>query len=150
MEAWMRLRLEKGYLHVGSDTNGRTTPLDVGMASIVAKRKDDFIGKRSLTLTFATSPEREQLIGLIALEGTLQVGGRILAPGQTKPPCPTEGYVTSACFSPSVGQSIGLALLERGYARHGEVVSVYAGGATTPCRVSNPTFYDPSNERLQA
>ena len=149
IEAWMRLRLEKGYLHLGTDTNGRTTPLDVGMASIVAKRKEDFIGKRSLTLSFATSPEREQLVGLIAVEGTLQVGGRILAQGQSKPPCLTEGYVTSACFSPSVGQSIGLALLERGYTRYGEVVSVYCAGTTIQCRVSNPNFYDSGNERLQ-
>jgi len=150
LEAWLRLRLEKGYLHLGSDTNGRTTPLDVGMAGIVAKRKEDFIGRRSLTLPFATSAEREQLVGLVALEGTLQVGGRILAPNHQQPPCPTEGYVTSACVSPSVGQSIGLALIERGYVRHGEVVSVYGGGAVVRCRISNPVFYDPANERLQA
>jgi len=150
MEAWLRLRLEKGYLHIGSDTNGRTTPLDVGMAGIVAKRTDDFIGRRSLTLPFAISPEREQLVGLVALEGTLQVGGRILAPGATSPPCPTEGYVSSACFSPSLGQSIGLALIERGYARNGETVSVYCEGNIVRCRISNPTFYDPSNEKLQA
>jgi len=151
LEAWLRLRLEKGYLHLGSDTNGRTTPLDVGMADIVAKRKDDFIGKRSLTLAFATSPEREQLVGLTALEGgTLQVGGRVLSPGHSKPPCPTEGYVTSACFSPSVGQSIGLALIERGRARQGETVSIYCGGAPVRCRISGPTFYDPANEKLQA
>jgi sarcosine oxidase, subunit alpha len=150
IEAWMRLRLEKGYLHLGSDTNGRTTPRDVGMAGIVAKRKDDFIGKRSLTLAFATSPEREQLVGLIALQGTLEVGGRILASGHVKPPCPTEGYVTSACVSPSAGRSIGLALIERGYARQGETVSVYCGGTIIPCRISTPVFYDPTNERLQA
>lgn len=150
LEAWLRLRLEKGYLHLGSDTNGRTTPLDVGMADIVAKRKDDFIGKRSLTLTFATSPEREQLVGLISLEGTLQVGGRALSPGHSKPPCPTEGYVTSACFSPSVGQSIGLALIERGRARQGETVSIYCGGTPVRCRITSPTFYDPANEKLQA
>jgi sarcosine oxidase, subunit alpha len=146
IEAWMRLRLEKGYLHLGSDTNGRTTPLDVGMAS---KRTDDFIGKRSLRLSFATSPEREQLVGLTA-EGPLQVGGRILQPGRTSAPSPTEGYVTSACFSPSVGQWIGLALLERGHSRKGETVSVYCGGKTVRCRVTNPTFYDPDNRRLQA
>jgi sarcosine oxidase subunit alpha len=150
MEAWLRLRLEKGYLHLGSDTNGRTTPLDVGMASIVAKRKDDFIGKRSLTLAYATSPEREQFVGLVALDGTPQVGGRILAPNQVKPPCPTEGYVTSACVSPSVRQSIGLALIERGYARQGETVSVFCDGNIVRCRISNPAFYDPRNERLQA
>jgi sarcosine oxidase, subunit alpha len=149
MEAWMRLRLEKGYLHLGSDTNGRTTPLDVGMANIVAKRQDDFIGKRSLSLAFATSPEREQLVGLVALEGALQVGGRILSPGHTRPPCPTQGYVTSACFSPAVRESIGLALIERGAARLGETVSVYCLGTLIRCRIASPTFYDPANERLQ-
>ena len=149
MEAWLRLRLEKGYLHLGSDTNGRTTPLDVGMAGIVAKRKDDFIGKRSLSLAFATSPEREQLVGLLALEGSLQVGGRVLAPNHTRPPCPTEGYVTSACFSPFVRESIGLALIERGHARQGETVSVYCAGNIIRCRITKPVFYDPSNARLQ-
>jgi sarcosine oxidase subunit alpha len=150
MEAWLRLRLETGYLHLGSDTNGRTTPLDVGMAGIVAKRTDDFIGKRSLKLAFATSPEREQLVGLVALDGTLQVGGRILAPNQAKPPCSTEGYVTSTCFSPSVRESIGLALIERGYEREGETVSVYCDGHIVRCRISKPVFYDPSNARLRA
>jgi sarcosine oxidase subunit alpha len=150
MEAWLRLRLEKGYIHVGSDTNGRTTPLDVGMASIAAKRRDDFIGRRSLSLPFATSNEREQLVGLMAVDEALHVGGRILAAGHRSPPCPTEGYVTSACFSPSVGRSIGLALLQRGHQRHGEIVSVYSAGATVRCRVCNPTFYDPKNERLYA
>jgi sarcosine oxidase subunit alpha len=150
LEAWLRLRLEKGYLHLGSDTNGRTTPLDVGMAGIVAKRKDDFIGKRSLSLAFATSPEREQLVGLVPLEGKLEVGGRILASNYAKPPCPTDGYVTSACFSPSVGHAIGLALLERGHARLGETVSVYSEGTVIACRVSNPVFYDPENQRLQS
>ena len=149
IEAWMRLRLEKGYLHLGSDTNGRTTPLDVGMAGVVAKRADDFIGKRSLSLAFATSPDREQLVGLTT-EGPLQVGGRILPPGRTSAPSPTEGYVTSACFSPAVGQWIGLALLERGHSRQGETVSVYCGSRTVRCRVTHPTFYDPGNQRLQA
>lgn len=150
MEAWLRLRLEKGYIHLGSDTNGRTTPLDVGMGSIVAKRRDDFIGKRSLRLSFATSKEREQLVGLTALVGTLLVGGRIMAPGYDRAPCPTEGYVTSACYSPSLGQSIGLALVERGHQRAGEMVSVYCGGTIVDCRISNSTFYDPDNERLHA
>jgi sarcosine oxidase, subunit alpha len=150
LEAWLRLRLEKGYLHLGSDTNGRTTPLDVGLASVVARRKDDFIGKRSLLLPFATSTEREQLVGLMAIDGALEVGGRILSAGFARPPCPTDGYVTSACFSPSVGKSIGLALIERGFTRLGETVSVYSQGKTLRCQITKPTFYDPDNQRLQA
>jgi sarcosine oxidase subunit alpha len=148
VEAWLRLRLEKGYIHIGSDTNGRTTPLDIGMASQVARRPDDFIGKRSLRLSFAESREREQLIGLMGLKGTFQVGGRILAAGFTHVPCPTEGYVTSACYSPSLDSFIGLALLTRGREREGEVVSVYNAGKIMRCRVCSPTIYDPKSDKL--
>ena len=150
LEAWLRLRLEKGYLHVGSDTNGRTTPLDIGMAGIVAKRQDDFLGKRSLSLPFATSSEREQLVGVIAVDGMLKPGGRVMAEGHLHPPCPTRGYVTSACFSPSLGQSIGLALLERGRELDGSMLRIYSSGQIVRARVCNPTFYDPCNARLQA
>jgi sarcosine oxidase subunit alpha len=148
LEAWLRLRLEKGYLHMGSDTNGRTTPLDVGMAGVVAKRKDDFIGKRSLSLAFARSLQREQLVGLVGLDGVLEVGGRVLAAGHEKPPCPTQGYVTSACFSPSLLQSIGLALVERGFAREGETVSIYSQGGIVRGQIVKPGVYDRGNERL--
>jgi sarcosine oxidase subunit alpha len=149
-EAWLRLRLEKGYLHLGSDTNGRTTPLDIGMAGIVTKRTDDFIGKRSLRLASATSEDCEQLVGLRAFEGILQVGGRVLSTGYTRAPCPTDGYVTSACFSPSVGSFIGLALIERGQQRLGETVLVYCSGTVVSCEISIPGFYDPDNRRLHA
>jgi len=150
MEAWLRLRLEKGYIHLGSDTNGRTTPLDLGMGDIVSKRKDDFIGKRSLELSFAVDVRREQLVGLIATRGVLETGGRILAKAHVRPPCPTEGYVTSACESPSLQRSIGLALLEQGHQRTGEKVRVLCGKNLIECLVCEPTFYDPKNERLHA
>jgi glycine cleavage system aminomethyltransferase T len=41
-------------------------------------------------------------------------------------------------------------LIERGRARQGETVSIYCGGTSVRCRISNPTFYDPANEKLQA
>jgi sarcosine oxidase, subunit alpha len=84
------------------------------------------------------------------LNGTIKVGGRILAHGHTRVPCPTDGYVTSACYSPSLGCSIGLALLERGYERDGETIVVFSGGAIVRCRVCGPNFVDPKNDRLQA
>jgi sarcosine oxidase, subunit alpha len=150
MEAWLRLRLEKGYLHVGSEINGRTTPLDIGMCSEVSKRQGDFIGKRSLGMAFAKSIDREQLVGVVTLDGTLQVGGRILSPGYCRPPCPSEGYITSACHSPTLGRYIGLALLKRGRQRLDETVSVYSGGRIVRCRVCDTRFFDPKGERLHA
>jgi sarcosine oxidase subunit alpha len=56
--------------------------------------------------------------------------------------------VTSACFSPSLGQSIGLALVERGFAREGETVSIYSEGKLVRGRIVKPGVYDRGNERL--
>lgn len=149
MEAWLRLRLEKGYIHVGADTNGRTTPDDIGMAALVRNKQADFIGKRSLNLPYGRNPVREQLVGVKALRGRLEVGGRVLAAGHSLPPCPSEGYVTSACDSPAAGGSIGLALIERGFARLGEAVRIYCGGRLVEAEICPAAFYDPEGGRLK-
>jgi sarcosine oxidase subunit alpha len=56
--------------------------------------------------------------------------------------------VTSACASPTLGRSIGLALLERGFQRKGETVTVFDAGREFEARVVAPAFYDPSGERM--
>ena len=49
MEAWLRLRLEKGYPIVGIDTDGTTVPDDLGPSNW-QKKVANFIGRRSLAL----------------------------------------------------------------------------------------------------
>jgi len=150
MEAWLRLRLEKGYIHLGSDTNGRTTPDDIGMGNIAARKENDFIGKRSLSLTFNRSRDRERLVGLVADGDGLEVGGRVLAPGSSGVPCRTVGYVTSACYSPAAGTWIGMALIERGNERQGENVLIRCSGNIVEAQIRKPCFYDADNARLKA
>lgn len=149
MEAWLHLRLEKGYLHLGADTNGRTTPLDIGMGIVVAKKQTDFLGKRSLFLPFNQSEKREQLVGLKPVDGRIQIGGRILADGHTQVPCPSIGNVTSAGETPTVG-NIGLAVIEAGFSRMGDTVHIYANGEVSTAEICSPVFYDPENQRLNA
>ena len=149
MEAWLRLRLEKGYLHLGSDTNGRTTPFDIGMGRIVARKQADFLGKRALTLPFNRSENREELVGLKPIGAPIRIGGRILSDGHDKVPCPTIGNVTSACDSPSAG-NIAMALIENGSKRMGDRVKIYAEGQITEAEICSPVFVDPENERLRA
>ena len=67
IDAWMLLRTEKGYLHVGSDTDGTTTPDDIGWGHI-HRRADDFVGRRSLLRPANTRADRFQLVGLEVLE----------------------------------------------------------------------------------
>jgi sarcosine oxidase subunit alpha len=151
MEAWLRLRLEKGFIHIGTDTDGRTTPDDIGFGAMAARKSGDFLGKRSLSLPYMASVGREQLVGLrTSGPARLEVGGRIFAPGHAMPPAPTEGRVTSACFSPSVDDWIGLALLENGRARRGEKVTIHQSGRQIEATVVAPVFYDPSGSRMQA
>jgi len=64
MDALLQLRLEKGFLHVGTDTDGTTVPDDVGWGQIAAKKTRDYIGRRSLGLPAHIKPDRLQLVGL--------------------------------------------------------------------------------------
>jgi sarcosine oxidase, subunit alpha len=65
------LRAEKGFIIVGQETDGTTTPVDLGMDWIVSKQKKDFIGKRSLSRTDTSRPDRKQLVGLLPEDPTL-------------------------------------------------------------------------------
>lgn len=147
VEAWLRLRVEKGYMHVGTDTNGQTTPLDIGMDRVVARKRADFIGKRSLGLATAADGDREQLVGLRSTAAPLEVGARVLEDGGSRPPCNSIGCVTSAYSSPASGH-IAMALIRRGRSRMGERVHVYSGGRVREAEVCPAAFLDPANERL--
>jgi sarcosine oxidase subunit alpha len=60
--------------------------------------------------------------------------------------------VTSAAYSPTLGHSIALALLQRGTSRHGERLVVHdpVRGADVEAEVCNPVFVDPEGARLRA
>ena len=64
-EALHVLRAEKGFIVIGDETDGTTTPIDVGLDGLVSKKKADFIGKRSLEQSYLKGPDRKQLVGLL-------------------------------------------------------------------------------------
>lgn len=146
IEALMLLRTEKGYLHVGVDTDGTTLPDDVGMAGAVAKKVSDFVGRRSLSRSEATRPGRLQFVGLASLDGVLPVGAQAL--GGDAPPCDSDGFVTSSYMSPALGKPVALGLIRDGRRRVGETIVLYDMGRRMRATITGPTFYDPNGERL--
>ena len=150
LEALLVLRTEKGYLHVGSDTDGMTNALDVGFAGIVSKKQSDFIGKRSLLRAGDQRKDRRQFVGLEPLNDNenLQPGAHFVTPHDAGRR--SLGIVTSACFSPTLRRVIGLGLLERGFERKGETVAVFDDGRTFDVRITDPAFYDPGGEIMNA
>jgi sarcosine oxidase subunit alpha len=146
VEALMTLRIEKGYLHVGADTDGTTYPADCGFAAAVARRADDFVGKRSMRRADATRPGRLQLVGLLpqAAADELRAGAHLVAADGG-----SDGHVSSACWSPALGRAIGLAMVRDGRARMGEPVTVDDLGRRLAARIVQPVFVDPEGARLR-
>ncbi|PSC04611.1 sarcosine oxidase subunit alpha family protein [Alsobacter soli] len=150
VEAWLRLRLEKGYIHVGSETDGNTLPDDIGFGPALAAKPGDFVGRLSLLRENALDPDREQLVGLESLDGDkLPVGGCLFRGPAFNPPVEKLGRVTSSAFSPALGHPVALGLLKRGRSRHGEVLNVFSQGWIGRVRVTSPVFYDQKGERLR-
>jgi len=149
-EAMSTLRIEKGHVVVGPEADGRTTADDLGLGKLVSPAKA-CIGKPLLARPALTAPERWQLVGLTAIDGTIPRGGKLVADPEQAAPIPMQGHVSSWCWSPNLGASIGLALLARGRARHGETLWAVSplADARVKVRVGPPCFIDPEGERLR-
>ncbi len=147
IEALEILRTEKGYLHIGTDTDGTTLPGDVGFARAVDGKRANFVGRRSLLRPAARHPDRLQLVALSPKDGRTQlpVGAQISA---AMPPTRTEGHITSSYFSPSLGVPVALGMLVGGSRRLGDAVRVHHLGATIEAVVVKAPFVDPTGSRL--
>jgi heterotetrameric sarcosine oxidase alpha subunit len=150
VEALNVLRIEKGHV-THSEIDGATTPDDLGLGRMFSTQKPDFIGKRLSSRFGLTAADRPQLVGLRPIEKEeIKAGAHILKEGADPSMRADQGYVTSVCYSPSLGSYIGLALLKSGRERIGEKIVVWDAlrGRETVAEVCNPVFYDPDNKKL--
>ena len=147
LEATMRLRLEKGFIHVGSDTDATTYPQDLGYAKLIANKKGDFVGRRSTMLPEALRGRRRQFVGIETdgAERQLFCGSHAVG-GAGR----SEGWVTSAGYSPALGKYVALGMVENGRGRIGEEITLLHLGARMSARLCAPCFYDPEGLRLNA
>jgi glycine cleavage system aminomethyltransferase T len=145
------LRIEKGHV-THNEINGTVVPGDLGFGKMASSAKTDFIGKRMLEREGLRDPNRHQLVGVMPLDPatSFRSGSHILAKDTEATLENDQGYVTSSCYSPHLGSTIGLALVRRGAERHGEEVQVWNSlcGEFTPGKLCSPVFYDPDNKKL--
>jgi sarcosine oxidase subunit alpha len=148
IEALEIMRTEKGYIHIGTDTDGTTLPQDIGFARSIERKAANFVGRRSLLRPAARDPGRFQLVALSPADGRTQlpVGAQIAAGA---PPTQTEGHVTSSYWSPELGRPIALGMLARGTQRLGEKIRVHHLGRVIDAVVVKAPFIDPAGERLR-
>ena len=149
IEALEIMRTEKGFIHIGTDTDGTTLPQDIGFARALERKAANFVGRRSLLRPAARDPNRFQLVALAPIDRrtVLPVGAQI---AQSAPPAQTEGHVTSSCWSPELGAPVALGMLARGSQRLGEKIRVHHLGKIIDAEVVKAPFVDPKGERLHA
>lgn len=149
IEALLHMRMEKGFIHVGVDTDGTTVPDDVGFGKPAATKERHYVGKRSLSLPDHLRADRLQLVGL-AGEGVTAIpaGSHLRLPDSSQP---TDGWITSAGFCSTDGKPVALALLAAGRAQTNRRVTVHdEGRVISTARVVTPSFYDPAGARMNA
>ncbi len=150
-EAMHLLRAEKGFIITGQDTDGTMTPIDLQMDWIVSKKKNDFIGKRSLYRSDTIRKDRKQLVGLITEDPkeVLEEGAQILSEINKKP-LEMLGHVTSSYYSPNLNKSIALAVVKSGKQMMGQKLFVPMENKTINVTVTDSVFFDKENKRLNA
>ncbi len=153
VEALNVLRIEKGFV-THSELDGRTTADDVGLGRMMAMQKPDFIGKRLSTRFGLTAADRLQLVGLKPVEPDkqIQAGAHLLKEHAQPSLANDQGFVSSACFSPTLDSFVALAMLKSGRERMGERINVWDAlrRVEVPVDVCSPVFVDPDNIKLHA
>jgi sarcosine oxidase subunit alpha len=147
IEALEIMRTEKGFIHIGTDTDGTTLPQDIGFARAIERKAANFVGRRSLLRPAARDPNRFQLVALSPIDGRslLPVGAQIAA---AAPPTQTEGHVTSSYWSPELERPVALGMLARGTQRLGEKIRIHHLGNIIDAEVVKAPFIDPEGARL--
>jgi sarcosine oxidase subunit alpha len=145
VEAQRVLRLEKGHVIVGQDTDGLTNPLEIGMGA-TGPSKPFFVGGAALMAHRQRGIERK-LIGF-AIDAGSDVPKEchlVLEGGEI------AGRVTSCARSAAVGCVVGLAYVRPHQAATNSPIAIRVdGGKLVTARVVPLPFYDPGNERQQA
>jgi len=154
LDTLFTLRLEKGHVIVGMDTEADSTPRRLGMDwAVKPAAKGDFVGRAALERT-AGIPLDRRLVGLVPADG---------GPGWPSGTAPDEGavirsgagtgsgyagHVTSSGWSPMLGHPVLLGWVALDEVT-GEPVSDLAIDGR-PVRVAPTPFLDPEGDRARA
>jgi sarcosine oxidase subunit alpha len=145
------MRAEKGFIMIGDETDGTVIPQDLNLQWAISKKKDDFLGKRAHLRSNMADPSRWKLVGLKTInpevvipDGAYATDGTVRENGVKN----MIGRVTSTYFSPTLGRSIAMGLIEFGPDRMGEIIDFPTlEGEIIKVKICDQVFLDPEGVR---
>ena len=141
-------RIEGGMLSYHADMDDKTNPYELGLDRLVnLDMEADFIGKEALKRIQKEGVSRKQ-VGII-------IDGEPLAKPNTtfwnlRSDFEQIGKVTSAVYSPRLGQNIALAMVKIDYSEIGTEFTVQIPSGDRNATVVETPFYDPKKVVMKA
>ena len=141
-------RIEGGMLSYHADADMSTNPFELGFDRLVnLDMEADFIGKAALRRIKEEGVSRKQ-IGLI-IDGDPLTGPNTTFWEISSDGAPI-GKVTSAVYSPRLGQNIALAMVAAEHANIGAQVEVITKSGPVSATICERPFYDPKKQIVAA
>jgi dimethylglycine oxidase len=143
--AYDSLRLEKGYRLWGQDIDEEHDPYEAGLGWAVRLGKDaDFIGRDAAAATKERGVTRKLCCLVTDDPAVMLVGKEPILDGER-----AVGYVTSAGFGATLGESIAYGYLPVELAEPGTALAVHSARAEHRVTVVSEPRFDPEMARLK-
>jgi sarcosine oxidase subunit alpha len=144
LDALKLLRLEKGHILIGQDTDFDTTPAKVGLDFAVKMDKPEFVGRTALQRLALLPRDRSLLPMTFAGRRAPEEGAQLFSGGIH------IGNITSSRFSPALGCGVALGWIRHSAGAPPKRVSARDTLGDSEGEVTKGPFYDPKGERLRA
>ena len=147
--AFNSLRVEKGYRSWGTDMTTEHDPYEAGLDFAVRPEKGDFIGREALLERRESGPRRKLVCLVLDDPGVVVMGNEpVWADGRAGGRA--VGYVTSADFGYTLGQSIAYVWVSPEHAGVGNRLEIEYFDRPYPATVTEEPLFDPAMKRMRA
>ncbi|GAA0520115.1 2Fe-2S iron-sulfur cluster-binding protein [Tatumella terrea] len=145
VEAQRLLRLEKGHVIIGQDTDGMSHPQEINMGWAVNRSKPSFIGRRAIDILEAHQPVRKLVAFRLPAGSPKPLEGHLVLEGGQ-----ITGNVTSCEFSPTLNAIIGMSYASAERSTPGDRITIRTeDGREVTAEVVSLPFYDAENQRQE-
>jgi sarcosine oxidase subunit alpha len=147
VEAQNVLRMEKGHIILGVESEQRTNLLDCGLGFLWDRTKS-----QAKTVGAVALRQAEADPGRLTLVGIQMEGDRPARDGSIIVDSRVRGYVCTARKSVSLGKAVGMALVESQLSDVGTRLEIFedeCGGKRIYARIVPMPFYDPDGNRMK-